>query len=124
VRLAKQPIFRVAVLTGLSLLPTVSASDENSGKAVGLPMVPCSKIIELRDDRTSMDLMVQWTYGFWTGWNFANDVHGKFQKNVLHASANSEAIEARILAYCYEKHDELLFGAATDLFMELPDLPN
>ncbi len=66
--------------------------------------------------------VIQWVYGFWSGWNWANELQEKFQKEVKHQSLEYDALKARMIAYCYEKPDEVLFGFAVEMYLDLPDL--
>jgi len=65
--------------------------------------------------------VVQWTFGFWSGWNFSNSLQNKFEKELQGPSLTYEALKARIVAYCYEKPDEILIGAAVEIYLTLPD---
>ena len=111
----------ISVAIGLVHVPRGAIAEQGSGSAAGIPAYPCSKVIENRDNDDVMLAVVQWTFGFWSGWNFSNSLQNKFEKELQGPSLTYEALKARIVAYCYEKPDEILIGAAVEIYLTLPD---
>jgi hypothetical protein len=114
---------KASLIALLVLLFSTSQLHSEQRNTAGLPGLPCSKIIEWKGDETMQRIIVNWVFGFWTGWNFAISRNEKQQRDLGDQTVEREALRARILAFCYEQPNEFLMNIAVDFYFKLPELP-
>ena len=113
---------KFAILSAICIAQT-ETSFGATGLTAGIPAVPCSKIIEMKDDAQTQDWINFWLKGFWTGLNWSNHFNSNPLKNLSDSSIKPDALKARVLAYCYENPNAILMEVAIDFYGKLPKLP-